>query len=138
MYTRENPSSGICEQQRRILARTSPQSDRCFCCLLIGQHHIKTCYKRNFTSLARNPKDRFCCVKAHIKVTPLGLTPSMLHNFASCFCCILNFFTVKLKKCFKNTNRVPNSLDQEDVWYFIVPDLGQICLQRLSIEENNS
>ena len=50
--TRENLSSGVCEQQRRKSACTSAQSDQHFCNSLIGKYQIKTCYKRNFTILA--------------------------------------------------------------------------------------
>ena len=49
---RLNLSSGFCEQQRRIPAYASRQTNQCLCYSLSGKYHIKTCYKRNFIFLA--------------------------------------------------------------------------------------
>ena len=50
--TRENLSSGVCEQQRRISACASAQHDQRLCYLGIGKYHIWTCYERNFNLIA--------------------------------------------------------------------------------------
>ena len=77
--TRENLSSGVCEQQRRRPVCAFEQTDQRLCYSLIGKYHIKTCYERNFDFLASlcswagwfefhfigNPEDRFCHVEAH-------------------------------------------------------------------------
>ena len=50
--TRENLSSGVCEQHRRRPACASAQSDQRLCYLRYGKYHFKACYKRNFIFLA--------------------------------------------------------------------------------------
>ena len=51
---------------------------------------------------------------------------------------ISNLFSKKkentLKPSFRNTIRVSNSLDQDQVRLFVGPDLGPNCLQRPSVE----
>ena len=78
--TRQNLPLGFGEQQRRRPACAFAQSDQCLCDSLIGNYHIKTCSKRNFTFLVSlcswavlilydligNPVDRFCRAEAHI------------------------------------------------------------------------
>ena len=56
----------------------------------------------------------------------------MLINFA-CFFVICGF-SLKLtfsRKSFRNTIRVSNNLDPDQVRHFVGPDLGPDCLQRL-------
>ena len=80
--TRENLSSGVCEQQKRRPACASGQTDQRLCYWLIGKYHILTCYRREFNFLAslcslagwfeshhvRNPEDRFSRNEAHLRV----------------------------------------------------------------------
>ena len=42
------------------------------------------------------------------------------------------------KKFFRNTIRVPNSLDPDQDLYCVGPDLGPNCLQRLSGDDKSS
>ena len=72
-----------------------------------------------------------------------ALTLCMLGNFA-CFFVVSGFFffffflnLLFLKKYFRNTNRVSNSLDPDQVQRFVVPDLGPNCLQRLSADDKS-
>ena len=62
----------------------------------------------------------------------------MLGNF-SCFCCrLLDFSTFILSKIsFRNTIRVSNSLDPDQDWQNVSPDLGPNCLQRSSADDNS-
>ena len=39
------------------------------------------------------------------------------------------------ENCFRNTIRVSNSLDPDLTRYFVGPDLGPNCLQRLSVDK---
>ena len=78
--TRENLSSGVCEQHRRRPACASAQSDQRLCYSLCGKYHIWTCYRWNFnfldspcswgvwfeTRLVGNPEDQFCRDEAHL------------------------------------------------------------------------
>ena len=54
-------------------------------------------------------------------------------NFFHAFLCgpliipKINFF----EKLFKETDRVSNSLDPDQAWCFLSPDVGPNCLQRL-------
>ena len=78
--TRENLSSGVCEQHRRRPACASAQSDQRLCYSLFKKYHMLTCYRWNFNFLAslrswgdlfetrivRNPEDRFSRDVAHI------------------------------------------------------------------------
>ena len=60
----------------------------------------------------------------------------MLGNF-SCFLSSTDFFS-KLafsKISFRNTIRVSNSLDPDQVRRFVGPDLGLNCLQRLTADD---
>ena len=50
--TRENLSSGVCEQQKGRPACAHAQSDQHLCYSLIGKYHILTYYKRIFNVLA--------------------------------------------------------------------------------------
>ena len=50
----------------------------------------------------------------------------------SCF-----FFKINLlENSFRNTIRVPNSLDPDQARHFVGPDLGPKCLQRFSADDN--
>ena len=71
-----------------------------------------------------------------VHLTNDRLTIFMLGNF-SCFCChLLTFSKIKVfKKSFRNTIRVSNRLDPDRAQQNVGPDLGPICLQRLS-EDN--
>ena len=42
-----------------------------------------------------------------------------------------------LKNSFRNTFRVSNSLDPDQAWRFVGPDLGPNCLQRLSADKTS-
>ena len=55
------------------------------------------------------------------------------------FCCLLIFFSKStfLKKNFRNTIRVSNSLDPDQARHFVWPDLVPNCLQRLSTEDTS-
>ena len=67
-----------------------------------------------------------------------GLTLCLLCNFAGFFFCRLLFFFSKStfsKNYFRNTIRVSNSLDLDQAWYFVRPDWGPKCLQRLSADD---
>ena len=46
----------------------------------------------------------------------------------------INFF----QNSFRNTIRVSNSLDPDQVRHFVGPDLGQNCLQKLSSDKTSS
>ena len=46
--TRENLSSGVCEQHRRRPACASAQSDQRLCYSRFVKHHIQACYEQNF------------------------------------------------------------------------------------------
>ena len=50
--SRQNLSSGVCEQQRRRSACASAQTDQRLCYSLTGKYHISTCFKQNFNFLA--------------------------------------------------------------------------------------
>ena len=79
--TRENLSSGVCEQHRRRPACTSAQSDQRLCFSTIS---LEACHKRTFNYLAslcsrgdwfesrffRNSEDRFCHGEAHLFYSP--------------------------------------------------------------------
>ena len=54
--TRENLSSGGCEQHRHRQTCASAQSDQRLCYSRFGKNHIWACYKRNFCFLAS-----LCC-----------------------------------------------------------------------------
>ena len=71
--SRENLSSGVCEQHRRRPACASAQSDQRLCYSLFEMYYMLTCYRWNFNFLASlcswgdlfetrfvgNPEDRF-------------------------------------------------------------------------------
>ena len=42
-----------------------------------------------------------------------------------------------LKNSFRNTSRMPNSLDPDQARRFVGPDLGPNCLQRLSADNTS-
>ena len=54
------------------------------------------------------------------------------------FCRLLIFFTIiffeKFSQEFRNTIRVSNKLDPDQVQHSVSPDLGPNCLQRLSAD----
>ena len=61
----------------------------------------------------------------------------MLFLFCLFFCRLLLLFFSKFtfsKKSFRNTTRVQNSSYPDEVPHFVRPDLGPICLQRLSAD----
>ena len=64
----------------------------------------------------------------------------MLGNFA-CFLFSVDFFLKltfsKKKKSFRNTIRVSNSLDPDQAWHFVEPDLGPNHLQKLSADDRS-
>ena len=80
--TRQNLSSGVCEQHWRRPACAYAQSDQHLCYSLIGKYHVQTYYRRSFDFLAGicsfgdwfesrlvgNPEDRFCPDEAHMKM----------------------------------------------------------------------
>ena len=54
------------------------------------------------------------------------------------FFCLLNIFKIYFSKnSFRNTIRVPNSLDPDQDLNFVRPDLGPNCLQRLSADSTS-
>ena len=62
---------------------------------------------------------------------------SIYYLLTLCFACFLSsadFFLNQLfqKNSFKNTIRVSNSLDPDQVSHYIGPDPGRNCLQKLS------
>ena len=62
----------------------------------------------------------------------------MLGNFCMLFCRLWSFFKLTFqKKSFRNTIRVSDSLDSDQAWCFVRPDLGPNCLQRL-LADNKS
>ena len=68
----------------------------------------------------------------------------LLVNFAcwvifQAFCCRLLLFSklTFLKNSFRNTIRVPNSLDPDQDRCYVGPDLGPNCLQPLSADDNS-
>ena len=63
----------------------------------------------------------------------------LLNNFA-CFFKSADFFFSKwsfTKNSFRNTIRVSNSLDPDQAWHFVGPDLVQKCLQNLSADDTS-
>ena len=59
----------------------------------------------------------------------------MLENFACSFLSSFDVFFQNpfcLKNSFRNSIRASNSLDPDQDRYFVCPDLGPNCLQRLS------
>ena len=50
--TRENLSSGVCEQHRHRPACASAQTDQRLCYSLLGKYHIWACYRSNLKFLA--------------------------------------------------------------------------------------
>ena len=41
------------------------------------------------------------------------------------------------KSCFRNTIRVSNSLDPDQAWHYVRPDMGPNCLQKLSADNTS-
>ena len=92
--TRENLSSGVCEQDRRRPACASAQSDQRLCYSRFVKHHIQACYKRSFIFLASlcswaglfeshfvgNPEDRFSRDEAHLYVNIAGVKSNSIRN----------------------------------------------------------
>ena len=68
------------------------------------------------------------------KLIVITLCP--LRNF-SCFLSSADFFSKSTfsEKSFRNTIWASNRLDPELSWRFVGPDLGPICLQRLSADD---
>ena len=79
--TRENLSSGVCEQHRRRPACAFAQSDQRLCYSIFGKYHAYSCYRWNFNCLAilcswgqrfqsrlfGNAEDRFSCDEAQLE-----------------------------------------------------------------------
>ena len=66
------------------------------------------------------------------------ITLCMLGNFACSFViCGFFFKSIVLKKSFRNTFRVSNSLDPDQARCFVKPDLAPNCLQRLSADDKS-
>ena len=68
--------------------------------------------------------------------TPHHIWFNSLHagNFSCFCCCLLNFIKLYFfKKFIRNTIRASNGLDPDQDGHFVSPDLGQNCLQRLSV-----
>ena len=69
-------------------------------------------------------------------VLKINITLCMLGNFFMLFCCLLTFIKINfLKNSLRNTVKVSNGLNPDQDQHFVGPDLGPICLQRLSAEE---
>ena len=51
--------------------------------------------------------------------------------------CINEGEFISLKKSFRSTNRVSNSLNTNQAQHFVGPDLGPNCLQRLSVDNKS-
>ena len=64
------------------------------------------------------------------------ITLSLLCNLA-CFLADLFQIFLLLKNSFRNTFRVSNSLDPDQAWHFVRPDMGPDSLQML-LADNNS
>ena len=59
-------------------------------------------------------------------------------KFCMLFCRLLIFFkSTFLKNSFRNTIRVSNGLDPDQVRHFVGPNLGPNCLQQLSADGNS-
>ena len=83
------PVYAICEQQRRISACASAQSDQRLCCSLSRRYNMYTCYSQNFKTLASlcsragrfesylvgNPEGRFSRDVAHIVLPGCSALP---------------------------------------------------------------
>ena len=54
------------------------------------------------------------------------------------FLSFADFFNSLLKNYVKNTTRMSNSLDPDQVQLFIGPDLGPNCLQRLLADDTST
>ena len=59
-------------------------------------------------------------------------------NIFLIFCCLLIFFKIKFFKTFiQEYYQSVNSLDPDQARYSVWPDLGMICLQRLSADDKS-
>ena len=69
---------------------------------------------------------------------PHELTLCLLGNFV-CIFAVVAFFQNQLawKQSFRDTIRVPNSLDPNLARHFVGPDLGPNCLQRCSTKDTS-
>ena len=97
-------------------------------------------------SIATAMPKRKCIVQTTYKLTYhalfLGQQKSLtlcLMVIFPCFffvvCWIFFFKSTLSKNCFRNTIRVANSLDLDQAWYIVGPDLGPNCLHRLSADD---
>ena len=132
--TRENLSSGICEQHSHRPACAFAQSDQCLCYSRCVKYNVQAClmYKRNFFFLAslcswagcfeshfvENPKDRFCHVTAHLWCMRVFISLNAC-DFA-CFSLVCNFLIeIILKKNFFLGNQtVLNSKESSESLLF--------------------
>ena len=72
----------------------------------------------------------------HPKGTFTSLTLCILDKFSRFFLSSADFFSKSSfsKNSFRNTIRVSNNLNPDQAWHFVGPDLGQNCLQKLSVD----
>ena len=102
--SRENLSSGVCEQHRRRPACASAQSDQRLCYSLFWKYHITACYRINFNSLASlcswgdwfetrlvgNPEDRFSRDEARYRLCLVLYLDKLCANVNCTFVLVLN------------------------------------------------
>ena len=62
-----------------------------------------------------------------------ALLPTLFHAFLSS----ADFFSTFSKKCFRNTSRVSNNLDPDQIRRNVGPGLCSNCLQRLSVDDTS-
>ena len=102
--TRENLSSGVCEQQRLTSLRQCAVWSETLLFAFLESTIIKACNKRNFNFLASpcswagwfeshlvgNPEDRFCQDKAQLSHQPAAMAQISFHTVQSCqgLCCL--------------------------------------------------
>ena len=67
-----------------------------------------------------------------------NLSLCLLGDFSCFFCRLLKFFKINsFEVPFWNTIRLSNSLDPDQVWQSLRPDLDPKCLQRLSADDTS-
>ena len=76
---------------------------------------------------------------AIIKIRTLIMQmPLRIHDYFECFNCQpISLRNHAFKKQFRNAIRAPNSLDPDQVPYFVGPDLRQKCLQSSRYHEQS-
>ena len=80
----------------------------------------------------------FSCDKVYITCMQIyQLTPCPLGIFHA-FCRLLIFFKINFfEKKFQECHPIENRLDPDQTRHFVRPDLGPICLQRLSADDTS-